>query len=151
MERVMRELADRAPEMPGPTADDLPVEAMHWTLADHYAEDERLPLGDARQFDQDLRRLFATANAAPAGDPAARFLMLHEGELVSRISYWAGVGPSAVRSLITALAGRAESLGLRVAGLEATTLIEVTAFGMAVVMQWRYTHVIRATRDEVKR
>jgi hypothetical protein len=150
MERVMRELADGAPEMPGPTADDLPVEAMHWTLADHYAEDERLPLGDARQFDQDLRRLFATGNAAPAGDPAARFLMLHEGELVSRISYWAGVGPSAVRSLITALAGRAESLGLRVAGLEATTLIEVTAFGMAVVMQWRYTHVIRATRDEVK-
>jgi hypothetical protein len=147
----MRALADLAPELPAPTADDLPVDAMHWTLAEHYADDEPLPLGDARQLDPDLRRLFATAAVAPAGDPAARFLMRHEGELVSRISYWTGVGPSAVRSLIVAMAERAEARELRVAGLEATTLIEVTAFGMAVVMQWRYTHVIRATRDEVKR
>jgi hypothetical protein len=55
-----------------------------------------------------------------------------------------------VRSLFRALAGRAEALGLRVAALDATTLIELTAFGTAVVMHWRSTHILRATRAEVR-
>jgi hypothetical protein len=51
------------------------------------------------------------------------------------------VGPMAVRSVIQALAERAGTLKLFVAGLEATTLIELTAFGMAVTMHWRYKDV----------
>jgi hypothetical protein len=38
-----------------------------------------------------------------------------------------------------------------VAGLEAATLIELSAFGTAVVMHWRYTHAFRAARAEVIR
>ena len=141
LEGVMHEISTLAPDAPALTRDDLPVESMDWTLAEHYAEDERLPLGDARQFDGDLRRVFATSADSPAGEGASSFLIRHEGELVSRISHWAGVGPAAVRSLVRALADRAATLDLRVTGLEAATLIELTAFGTAVAMHWRYLHV----------
>jgi hypothetical protein len=149
MDHVMREIAAHTPTAPEPTEDDLPVDAMTWTVADHYADEELLPIGDARQFDGDLRRIFAMAADAPAGEPAAHFLGRNEGELVARIAYWAGVGPAAVRALLRALARRGESLDLRVAGLEAATLIELTAFGTAVMMHWRYTNAYRAARAEV--
>src|SRR5262249_6258454 len=61
------------------------------------------------------------------------------------IAYWAGVGPAAVRSLIRALQSRASALELHVTGLEASTLIELTAFGTAVLLHWRYTR--GASRD----
>lgn len=141
VDAMMREVAALAPEAPAITADDLPVDAMDWTLSEHYAGDERLPVGDARQFDADLRRVFASSADSPAGEEASSFLLRHEGELVTRISYWAGVGPTAVRSLVRALAERAAALRLRVAGLDAATLIELTAFGTAVAMHWRYQHV----------
>jgi hypothetical protein len=148
MDTVMREISRLSPAVPALTDDDLPVEAMRWTLAHHYAGDERLPVGDARQFDGDLRRVFAPASAAPAGESAARFLSRHEGELVARISYWSGIGPGAVRSLLRALAERAEQLDLHVAGLDAATLIELAAFGTAVVMHWRYVNAMPGRRRE---
>jgi hypothetical protein len=141
VDAVMSEVAALAPEAPAITEDDLPVAAMHWTVGEHYAGDERLPVGDARQFDADLRRVFASAADSPAGEDASSFLGRHEGELVARISYWAGVGPTVVRSLIRALADRAAVLRLRVAGLDAATLIELTAFGTTVAMHWRYQQV----------
>jgi hypothetical protein len=50
-----------------------------------------------------------------------------------------------VRSLIDHLAHRAGELDLRVGGLEAATLIELTAFGTAVAMNHRYTRVFGRT------
>ena len=141
MDAVMRDVSALVPESPAITEDDLPVHAMNWTVGEHYAGDERLPIGDARQFDADLRRVFASGADAPAGEDAASFLQRHEGELVARISYWAGVGPTVVRSLLRALADRASVLRLRVAGLDAATLIELTAFGTTVAMHWRYQQV----------
>jgi hypothetical protein len=150
VDAVMREMGQLAPMPPELTDDDVPVNAMTWTVADHYAHEEQLPIGDARQFDGDLRRVFAAVADAPAGEPAARYLARHEGELVSRISYWAGVAPGAVRSLLHALEARAAALELRTIGLEAATLIELTAFGTAVMMHWRYTKAFRAARTEVR-
>ena len=141
---VMREIGALVPPIPELSDDDVPVEAMHWTVAEHYEDDEPLALGDGRQFDEDLRRIFARASVAPGGARASGFLATHEGELVARIAYWAGVGPAAVRSLIHALRERASALELRVAGLEATTLIELTAFGTAVLLHWRYTRAFDA-------
>jgi hypothetical protein len=147
---VMRELASLAPEVTVPTDDDLPVEAMHWTLGEHYAgDDEPLPLGDGRQFDGDLLRVFVRPPDAPMGEPAEHFLGQHEGELVTRIAYWTSEGAPIVRSLVRALQARAAALDLRVAGLEAATLIELTAFGTAVMMHWRYARTFHATRTEV--
>ena len=142
MDALMSEIAPSVPDARVPGVDDLPVDAMDWTVADHYAQDELLPVGDARQFDGDLRRIFAAGRVAPDGEEAGRFLSRHEGELTSRIAYWSGSGPAMVRSLLSALEARAAALDLRVSGLEAGTLIELTAFGMAVVMHWRYTSAV---------
>jgi hypothetical protein len=144
VDAVMREVGAQLPVIPALSDDDVPVEAMHWTVAEHYEGDEGLSLGDARQFDGDLRRVFARASDAPAGEPAGDYLARHEGELVARVAYWAGVGPAAVRSLIRALRQRASALELRVAGLDATTLIELTAFGTAVLLHWRYARALDA-------
>src|SRR5436190_2241851 len=152
MDRVMKDVASLSPDVPELTEDDLPVSAMHWTLGEHYAsDDEAFPLDDARQFDGDLLRVFARPSDAPQGEAAAEFLAAHEGELVARIAYWTGEGPGMVRALIRALRDRAAQLGLRAAGLEAATLIELTAFGTAVMMHWRYTRVFRGTHHEASR
>ena len=144
VDTVMHEVSAQSPSMTDVSDDDVPVEAMHWTVAEHYADEESLVLGDARQFDGDLRRIFAGAADAPAGEPAASYLARHEGELVARVAYWAGVRPSSARSLMHALQARSSALELLVTGLDATTLIELTAFGTAVLLHWRYTRVADA-------
>lgn len=146
VDRVMREIAPLTPHSPTPSHEDLPVEAMDYTIADHYAEsDDRVPIVDERQFDGDLRRIFVTLDDAPQGEMAKWFMQRHYREIVSRISYWTSESPSVVRSLIDHLARRVADLELRVAGLEAATLIELTAFGTAVVMNHRYTHTLGRT------
>jgi hypothetical protein len=152
MDRVMHEIGAQLPAVPDVTEDDIPVSAMHWTVGEHYAsDDDAFPLGDGRQFDGDLLRVFGRASDAPAGEPAARFLALHEGELVTRVGYWTGEEPAMVRALVRALQARADALDLRVAGLEAATLIELTAFGTAVMMHWRYTRDFRSAHHEATR
>ncbi|MDQ3997828.1 MAG: hypothetical protein M3303_12530 [Gemmatimonadota bacterium] len=140
VDRAMRELAEIVPEVPTPTEDDLPVEAMHYTIADHYRENaEELPLVDRAHFDGDLRTLFASGDEAPSAESAQSFLRRHARELISRVAYWTGESPTVVRALVELMAERAAALGLRVTGLEASTLIELTAFGTAVIMNYRYT------------
>jgi hypothetical protein len=67
-------------------------------------------------------------------------LRRHHREIVSRITYWTGESPAIVRAFVDLLANRADQLGLRVRAGEATTLIELTAFGTAVIMNYRHTH-----------
>ena len=146
VDRVMREIASESPILVVPTEDDLPVESMNYTVAEHYEDQEdRVPIEDERQFDGDLRGIFVLANDAPAGEAAQWFIRRHYREIVSRITYWTNEAPSVVRSFVDHLARRATDLELRVGGLEAATLIELTAFGTAVVMNHRYTHTIRRT------
>ena len=143
VDRVMREVGAQVPEVPSLTPDDLPVEAMDYTLADHYRyAEERLPLHDERHFDGDLMTVFASAGEAPGGEPAGDFLRRHRREMVARIAYWTGEPTIVVRQFVDFLADRATALGLRVRGLEASTLIELTAFGTAVIMNYRYTDAL---------
>ena len=80
---------------------------------------------------------FTESSQAPAGEPAHLFVHRHYREIVGRITYWSSEPPSVVRSLIDHVAARTRDLALRVGQLEASTLIELTAFGTAVVMQYR--------------
>ena len=146
VDRVMREVGSTTPRLVEVTEDDLPVEAMHQTLEDHYREvDEGVPIEDERHFDGDLRNLFASRSEAPAGEPAAAFVGRHRAEIVRRIAYWTGESAPAVRAFIDFLESRARTLDLRVRGLEAATLIELTAFGTAVMMNFRYTNTLDVT------
>jgi hypothetical protein len=143
VDRVMREVGDERPEAPAVTADDLPVEAMNYTVEEHYrGGDVPIPATDHRHFDGDLRTIFASGSDAPGGEPAAMFLRRHRREIVSRIAYWTGEGTAAVRQFVDLLVERSEVLELRVRGLEASTLIELTAFGTAVMMNFRYTDAL---------
>ena len=144
---LMREIGDTVPDAPTPTEDDLPVEAMRYSVAEHYEEEaDAVPIQDERQFDVDLRQIFVRASDAPAGEAAHAFLRRHYREIVSRISFWTSEHPSVVRSLVDVLARRAEVLDLRMGSLEAATLIELTAFATAVVMLHRQTHVMGRAR-----
>lgn len=147
VDRVMAEIGGQTPPTPPePTSDDLPVDAMDYTIAEHYAAGrEELPMTDPRQFDVDLRRIFHTTAESPSGESARRFIEQHEREIVSRISYWTGEPPSVAQSLLQHLAGRGDALGLRTGGLEAGVLIELTAFGTAVIMNHRHTNTLEPT------
>ncbi len=147
VDRVMRAIASESADAPQPTEDDLPVGAMRYTIAEHYAlERDALPVSDEGVFDADLRQIFFAADAAPQGGAASVFLRNHSQEVVARTAYWTSEHPSVVHSLLDLLARRAETLGLRVGRVEAATLIELTSFVTAVVMMHRYTHLMGRPR-----
>ena len=149
VDRVMREVGDDRPEAPLVTPDDLPVEAMNYTVEEHYRGGELpIPTSNHRHFDGDLRTIFSSIDDAPQGEAAATFLRRHRREIVSRIAYWTGEGAVPVRKFIDLLVERSEALELRVRGLEAGTLIELTAFGTAVMMNFRYTDALDGVSRE---
>ena len=55
---------------------------------------------------------------------------------------WTGESTIAVRAFVDFLIQRSAALDLRVPGLEASTLIELTAFGTAVMMNYRLTDAL---------
>ena len=143
VDRVMQELASDAPPVPAPTDDDLPVEAMRYSLEDHYRElGDSIPVTDSGVFDGDLRNIFATSDESPNGERADEFLASHRREIVGRISYWTGESAQSVREFLNLLRTRAVLLDLRVRGLEASTLVELTAFGTAVMMNYRNSRTV---------
>jgi putative zinc-binding metallo-peptidase len=146
VDNVMKKIAKQIPKVPEPSDDDLPVAAMQYTLADHYKEsEESIPIRDPRIFDGDLRTIFVAVAQAPGAASAADFISTHKREIVTRIAYWTGENPSVVRQFIDFLLQRVRELDLRLGGLEASTLIELTAFGTAVMMNYRYTNAIDGT------
>lgn len=148
IERLAKDIAGTVPMAPAPTPDDLPVEHMHHTVAHHYAQAEpAFPLEDPAHFDGDLRNIFATPAEAPAGEAAAEFLRRHRGEIVTRIAYWTGESAHAVRAFVDLLRDRVAALNLVVRGLDASTLVELTAFGTAVIMNFRYLGTVDVDDD----
>jgi hypothetical protein len=146
VDQVLREVGSDPPAIQVEVNEDhLPVDAMHYTVEEYYRElEERLPLDDERFFDGDLLTIFTDAGT----DAAARadvFLLEHRRELISRIGYWSGESASVVGAFIDFLSRRAAALELRLRGREASTLIELTAFGTAVMMNYRYTDTIGRT------
>ncbi len=143
VDRVMNDLADEAPEVPVPSPDDLPVDAMQYSLEHHYQGiSDSIPISDSGIFDGDLGNIFASAHEAPSGEGAASFLASHQREIVGRISHWTGESAASVRDFLNLLRTRASKLDLRVRGLEASTLVELTAFGTAVMMNYRNSRTI---------
>ena len=148
VDKVMNQIAEQVPEVPEPSEEDLPVTAMQYTLAEHYKENEEsIPIRDPRIFDGDLRTIFVSVEQAPGAASAADFISRHKREIVTRISYWTGENASIVRQFVDFLANRVRELDLRLGGLEASTLIELTAFGTAVMMNYRHTNAIDGTES----
>src|SRR3982751_181262 len=110
MDAVLREVGQLQPAVPALTPDDLPVEEMHYTVGEHYqSAEESIPIEDERHFDGDLRTLFATADDAPRGEPAAIFVRRHRKEIGGRIAYWTGESTTVVRAFVDFIAQRGEA------------------------------------------
>jgi hypothetical protein len=142
LEAVMAEIGGIEVAVPRIQVEHLPVEAMHTTLGEFYAGWEELPLGEPSHFDGDLRTIFPAGLSPSQGDDAelsaAALIRRHRRELVRRIAYWTGETTYIVRQFVDHLAERAEVLELAAEGASADTLIELTAFGTAVIMNYRY-------------
>ena len=142
VDSVMKEIAHQVQPVPEPSEDDLPVAAMRYTVAEHYEDEESIPIRDPRIFDGDLRTIFVARDQAPGAASAADFIAHHRREIVARISYWTGESASVVRQFVDFLVDRTRKLELQLGGLEASTLIELTAFGTAVMMNYRHTNTV---------
>jgi hypothetical protein len=68
--------------------------------------------------------------------------------MTSRIAYWTGESAMTIGALIDLWAARCDALALRVRGLESSTLIELTAFGTAVMMNYRFTDALNRNPRE---
>ena len=149
VDKVMKEIAHQVPLVPEPSEDDLPVAAMRYTVAQHYEDSEEpIPIRDPRIFDGDLKTIFVAKDQAPGAPAAADFIARHRREIVARISYWTGESASVVRQFVDFLTERARLLGLQSGGLEASTLIELTAFGTAVMMNYRHTNAVDGAKAD---
>jgi hypothetical protein len=149
VDRIMNEIGSEPPVVQVELNEEhVPVEAMHYTVEQHYRElEEALPIDDERFFDGDLLTIFAPREG-PEGIPADEFMRTNRLELVARIGYWSGEGPGVVGAFIDFLIERAAALVLIVNLREATTLIELTAFGTAVMMNYRYTDTMGRSPQE---
>ena len=147
VDTVMREVGAEAPPAPAPAPEHLPVASMQLTVEEHYHQiQDGVPIADDRHFDGDLRTIFAGADAG--AEKAGAFLRGHRREIVTRVAYWTGEPTTVVAAFIDFLTRRADALGLRIGSREASTLIELTAFGTAVIMNYRYTHTLGERPEE---
>lgn len=133
VDRVLHELGTQPPQVK-PSSRDMPVEEMTYTVGDYY-DRRREPRVEIPPlwFDGDLRQLFDDDGAA-----AAPLLRRHRLDFVDEASYWTGVQPSVVRSLVDHLLRRVEELDLRIAGDELQYIVSFTA--MVTTLTNNYLH-----------
>jgi hypothetical protein len=152
VDRVMHTIAREPPVVSAEVgAADLPVDAMHYTVEEHYRElEHHLPIDDERFFDGDLRTIFTTVveGDGEGEEEAGAFIAVHRRELIGRIGYWSGEGTSVVGAFIAFIEGRARQLRLVLRFGVTSTLIELTAFGTAVMMNYRYTDTVGHQPEE---
>ena len=122
------------PPMVKPTRRDMPVEEMTYTVGDYY-DRRREPRVEIPKlwFDGDLRQLFDDDGA-----PAVPLLRRHRLAFVEEASYWTGVQPGVVRSLVDHLIARVEALDLRIGEDELRYVVSFTA--MVTTLTNNYLH-----------
>ena len=133
VDHVLRAVGGEPPKVQ-PTRRDMPVEEMTYTVGDYY-DRRREPRVEIPPlwFDGDLRQLFDDD-----GVPAAPLLRRHRLSFVDEASYWTGVQPGVVRSLVDHLLRRVEALDLRFDGDELQYVISFTA--MVTTLTNNYLH-----------
>ena len=140
VDRVMTEIADKHIEIPALTDDDLPVDAMTYSLEDHYRGlANSIPIRDSSIFDGDLRNIFASAAESPDGQTAEEFLRRIAAKSQAGFRTGQARARRSCAQFLEFLRARRQRSICSVRGLEASTLIELTAFGTAVMMNYRHS------------
>src|ERR1051325_3914328 len=122
------------PPMVKPTRRGMTVEEVTYTVGDYY-DRRREPRVEIPKlwFDGDLRQLFDDDGA-----PAVPLLRRHRLAFVEEASYWTGVQPGVVRSLVDHLIARVEALDLRIGEDELRYVVSFTA--MVTTLTNNYLH-----------
>lgn len=115
VEALMQELRDQKP--PVHSRQQLePLSELRTTLREHYAAKQRHYARHRPSIpDRDLQRLFA-AEPGRLGEPAARFLRRHRGEVRRMVARFTGESPYALERVLDDVTERCSVLELRVSG-----------------------------------
>jgi hypothetical protein len=138
VERTVRALGPREPLVRKGDFD-VTVDQMDVTLAEFYARVmEQTRAAEQVALDADLERIFfRKGRRRVALAPAAAIIEQHRLALTDKVTYWTGVPRPLVRRLVQRMARRARELELYGgAGREADYLVELTAFGTMLAMQY---------------
>ncbi len=136
VDRMARTFSDVDPIV-GTGEVDITVDDMRLTVEQFYqrAEKERATRIDLA-MDAHLPEIFLTRKPREAR-PAAAIVTKYRRELIDKITYWTGVRRPVVRGLVEAICKNCERLKLwGEVGREASYLVELTAFGTTLAMNF---------------
>ena len=150
VDRMARTFGDQEPIVrTGET--DITVDDMRLTVGEFYrrAQKER-DLRIDLAMDAHLPEIFLTRKPRE-GRPAAVIVMKYRRELIDKITYWTGVRRPVVRGLVEAICRNCERLKLwGEIGREAVYLVELTAFGTTLAMNFLTRGTFTGDRGRAK-
>jgi hypothetical protein len=147
VERVVKRFGNVEPIV-GDGSTDHTVEEMELTVGEFYrqvVEQNRAAVDLA--MDGELKDMFSAKNPRRKNArPASDFVLEHRVVLTDKITYWTGVKRPLVRGLVENMVRHARDLDLWVEKKrEAATLIELTAYGTTLAMNYltrgKFVHV----------
>lgn len=133
VDRLMGRIAKQQPKV-RPNRRDLPVEEMTYTVGDYYERRAEPRIEIPQWFDGDLKQLFDKF-----GEAAAPVLRGKRLDFVNEITYWTGVHPPVVRSLVDHLIDRVEALDLRLLDKQSERYV-ISFTAMATTLVLNYLH-----------
>ena len=147
IDRFVRKCGDTEPIV-GEGDTDITVEEMELTVEEFYRQVlEQNKAAVDLAMDGDLRDMFVPRNPRRKNlRPAAEFMHEHRLVLTDKITYWTGVKRPVVRGLLETMARHARERDLWLErGKEASTLVELTAYGTTLAMNYltrgKFVHV----------
>ncbi len=138
VDELMGELADRPPKVRTRRQVD-PLRSLRQTLREYYDEKRaRYAPAYSKQYDRDLRRLFADGRRTRRGRPAAAFLRANRRELRRLVLRWAGEWEATFDLVFQEVVGRCGELRLRAVGPNSSLLTNAAVLLTARTMQYLY-------------
>ncbi|HVY61848.1 MAG TPA: putative zinc-binding metallopeptidase [Planctomycetota bacterium] len=142
VERIVKELGDRDPDVPQPggaSAEIGSLETLTYTVGEHIEKYREPNVEVPPFFDGDLRDLFDGRPERQDAEPAGDFLARHRKAIVKRVAHWTGVREGIVGSLVDHLIDRSKALGLLAERRRtARRLIDIIAYCTTLTMNFLY-------------
>jgi hypothetical protein len=138
MDRLMRELARRRPEVKSKRLVD-PLPRLRKTLGEHYRKKrEHYGLDHPDFYDSDLRNLFSDSSAYARNTSAAKFVRKIRKEVRSTVASFTDSYQYTIDQLLEKIIGRCRDLNLHVMDSEESTKVDFMVF--LTVQTMNYLH-----------
>ena len=138
IDELMAELAGRAPLVRSRAKLD-PIEKQTLTLGEYYEQKRaRYSSGRSQIYDEDLQRLFSSAEEAPRGEPAARFLRRNRARLRRMVARGTGSREFSLDAVLRDMIARSQELDLRAVGSRRELLVDFAILLTARSVRYLY-------------